>query len=143
MTTIRAGLSINSPGVQKITPRGELKQLSNVLNLNEALPNPQGIENRQKQIDIQNNVHQTTVIEKNGRVIASFGENGWRHFQNNSDYEQKFSNISNSQVVNALNKKYGGSLQVHTYSNGQGPTWGDIFEKIYGHPPPRSVDYKV
>jgi hypothetical protein len=143
MTTIQTGIPINSPGVRQLN-LGNPKQFDNTAPFDERkLTPPPSLEDRQKQLDLQNNVHQTTVIERNGDVIASFGENGWRHFQNGSDFDHSQINKTDSQVIDSLKQKYGATLSVNTYPNGQGPTSGDIFERIHGYSPPRLVDYRA
>lgn len=141
MTTIQAGISINNPNVHQIDP-GKLQKFDNIIPFDENKFKPQNLEDRQKQIDLQNNVHQTTVIEKNGNVIASFGENGWQQFQNN-DFDRSFIGKTEAQIIDALKQKYGATLTINTYPNGQGPTAGEIFERTNGYPPPRLVDYDV
>lgn len=142
MTTIKAGLPINSVNVHRIDP-GTLRKFDHITPFDENKLNAPSLEDRQNQLDLQNSVHQTTVIEKNGDVIATFGENGWRHFLNNSDFDQSFLNKTDSQVVDALKEKYGTTLSVNSYATGQGPTSGEIFERIHGYSPPRIVDYRV
>lgn len=142
MTTIQTGIPINSHNVRQLDP-GKLKQFDDIPPFNENKLKNQSIEDRQKQLDLQNNVRQTSVIKRNGDVIASFGENGWRHFQNGRDFDQRFLNKTDSQVIDALKQKYGASLTVNTYPNGQGPTSGDVFEQIHGYSPPRLVDYRA
>jgi len=142
MSSILSGISINSPNGQQIE-LGKLKKLENIAPFDISKLEPMSLEERQQQIDKQNGVHQTTVIERNGQVIASFGENGWRHFQNTSDFSQSFINQTDAQVIDALKQKYGSTLNVKTFADGQGPTYGDIFERINGYPPAPLVDYRV
>lgn len=89
-------------------------------------------EEEQKQRYLQANIHQSTVIEHNGKVIASFGENGWRSFQNNNDFNASYTNMTDTQVIKALKDKYGAALSVKTYPEGQGPTRAEIHEQIHG-----------
>ncbi len=141
MTTINTGISINSPNVRQI----DTSKLTKVdLSDKGKIPNfePLSLEERQRQMDAQNSANQSTVIEKNGKVIASFGENGFRFFQNNSDYQPSFANKSEDQIIESLQQKYG-ALTVNKYNQGQGPTAGEIFERIHGYPVPKLVDYTV
>lgn len=143
MTTIQSGFPINSLHGQQINT-GKLEKLEEVKAFDESVLQPiLTLEERQKQLDIQNSVHQSTVIEKNGEVIASFGENGFRHFSKNSYFNNSYINMTDTQVAAAMKEKYGQSIEVNTYTKGQGPTKGDMFERINGYSSPRLVDYTV
>jgi len=80
----------------------------------------------------QANIHQSTVIVKGDKIIASFGENGWRHFVHSSDANENFINMSNEQVIDVLQRKYGKSLSVNRYAQGEGPTRAELFERVDG-----------
>ncbi|WP_405128312.1 hypothetical protein [Pseudoalteromonas sp. PB2-1] len=96
---------------------------------------PHGMEDYQQQINAQNQVHQHTVLEVKGRVIAAFGDNDWRFYPSSSD--SRDANKTDIEVINSLKLKYGETLKVATYPHGQGPTKGEILEKVYGAPPNR------
>lgn len=88
---------------------------------------PHGMENYQQQINAQNQVHQHIVLEVKGRVIAAFGDNDWRFYPSSSD----------SRDANKTDIEVRETLKVATYPHGQGPTKGEILEKVYGATPNR------
>ncbi|UTW02588.1 hypothetical protein KDX31_14710 [Amphritea atlantica] len=103
-----------------------------------SLPTP---EERQAQIDYQNSIPQTTVIENNGEILAAFGDNGWKTvFSNNDVFGQ---NLSEAEILNTFKNKYGGSLSIRKYSPENAPTMGEIHEMKYGRPLTPKVDYLV
>ncbi|AWB65914.1 hypothetical protein C2869_05410 [Saccharobesus litoralis] len=76
---------------------------------------------------------QHTVIEKNGQVIGSFGENGFKFFASNGDgVRNSDDSINVEATLEALKEKYGASLEIKQYELGEGPTWAEIYEKTYG-----------
>lgn len=142
VTTISTGYPINTSSGYQLKPNN-LQTIEHVSPFDSSSLTVMNLEQRQQQLDLQNSQPQSVIIEDNGKIIASFGDNGWRHFQNGSDSDFRYTAMNDAQVIDALQKKYGGTLQVTTYPPGQGPTAGEVFEKIHGYAPPRLVDYTV
>ncbi|MBQ4859455.1 hypothetical protein [Pseudoalteromonas sp. MMG007] len=94
-----------------------------------------GMKDHQQQAKAQNQVPQHTVLEVKGKVIATFGDNDWRFYPSNSDGGD--ASITDTEVINSLKLKYGEALKVITYQHGQGPTMGEILERVYGVTPNR------
>ena len=92
---------------------------------------PKGL--KEQQIDQQNQVRQHTIVEVKGKVIAAFGENGWRFYPSNSDGGGV--NKTEIEVINSFREKYGSNLKVTSYPDGEGPTMGELLEKVYGFKP--------
>ena len=103
-----------------------------------ALPTPEAM---QAQIDYQNSVPQTTVIEKNGDILAVFGDNGWQQTFSNGDVFG--SNLSENEIIEQFKNKYGSSLTVNKYYKENAPTMGEVYEQKYGRIPTPKVDYFV
>ena len=105
------------------------------------LPSLPTLEERQARIDYQNSIPQTTVIENNGEILATFGDNGWKTVFSNSDAFGH--NLSETEILNAFKNKYGASLSINKYSPENAPTMGEIHEMKYGHPLTPKIDYLV
>ncbi len=99
------------------------------------------LEERRAQIEYQNSIPQTTVIENNGEILAVFGENGWKRTFSNSDVFGH--NLSETEILNAFKNKYGSSLTINKYASDNAPTMGEILEMKYGRPLTPQVDYMV
>lgn len=86
--------------------------------------------------------HQNTVIEHNGEVVASFGDNGYNFFASNADgvLSMKFHPTDRVRIISELQDKYNGELDTITYSNGKGPERGEIFNRVFGYLPSDSVN---
>lgn len=104
-----------------------------------GLPTLMTPEERQAQVDYQNSIPQTTVIENNGEILAVFGDNGWKRTFSNSDVFGH--DLSEIEIINAFKRKYGSSLTVNRYSQEDAPTMGEIHEKKYGRPLTPKVNY--
>lgn len=109
--------------------------------LQRELPAALTPEGRQAQINHQNSIPQTTVIEKNGDVLAAFGDNGWKTTFSNADAFG--ANLSEDQIIEKFKKKYGSSLTVNKYSKEDAPTMGEVYEQKYCRIPTPKVDYFV
>lgn len=129
MIKIQSSYPIDPSTINKLKP---LAAIDNIAPFDENKLQIMSPEEEQRQRYLQANIHQSIVIEHNGKVIASFGENGWRSFQNNSDFNDNFTNMTDDQVIKALNEKYSATLSVKTYPEGQGPTRAEIHEQIHG-----------
>lgn len=135
-------ISINNPNVTQVVTGKPMKMESfsneNLLVDLSAIPTAR---ERQAQADYQNSVPQTTVIEKNGEVLAVFGDNGWGKSFSNSDYFGE--NLSEDQFIEAFKDKYGSSITINQYSKESAPTMSEINEQKYGRILTPKVDYYV
>lgn len=134
MNSIRSGIATSSPSVQRVDP-GKLQNFESIAPFDAdklEILSPKQINMLR---EILENSHQTTVIERNGQVIASFGENGWKHFQNNSDFDASFAHLTDTQIIEKLKQKYGDELTVRRYPIGHRPTFADVLKQIHGNQP--------
>lgn len=123
---------INQPKTYKVdSNKVELNQIHSVFDPKEL--QILSTEEEQKILYEQAKIPQSTVIEHQGKVIASFAENGWRYFAKSSDFNENYSNLSNTQIIAELTKKYGKSLSITNYPLGAGPTRAELFERVHGH----------
>ncbi|WP_415893853.1 hypothetical protein ACMXYN_05490 [Neptuniibacter sp. PT8_73] len=123
---------INQPETYKVdSSKAELNQIHSVFDPKEL--QILSAEEEQKIRYEQATIRQSTVIEYNGKFIASFAENGWRYFAKSSDFNENYSNSSDTQIIAELTKKYGKSLSITNYPLGAGPTRAELFERVHGH----------
>jgi len=140
-----ASININDAIAIPLTPKNRLSKNDLPTEVREqlsiklpSLPTPA---ERQAQIDYQNSIPQTTVIENNGEILASFGDNGWKTvFSNNDAFGQ---NLSETEILNTFKNKYGESLSIRKYSPENAPTMGEVHEMKYGRPLTPKIDYLV
>lgn len=88
--------------------------------------------------ETQLNMPQNTIIEHNGEIIATFSDNGSKFYAKNSDgsIARNYHYTDNASIISALQEKYNGELNVSSYAKGEGPTHSDVYERMYGAPPP-------
>ncbi|GEM_PF-2122775 len=125
---------------KNLLSKGELpKEIRERLSF--ELPSPPTPEERQAQVDYQNSIPQTTVIENKGEILATFGDSGWKTVFSNKDSFGP--NLSETEILNLFKTKYGESLSINKYSPENAPTMGEIHEMKYGRPLTPKVDYMV
>ena len=83
---------------------------------------------------------QNTVVRKNGEILLSVGDNGFKYLSRNSDVHLFPVGASAETMLQALKNKYGSSLSIERYAQGQGPSYADILEEQYGFKPQKPVD---
>jgi len=83
---------------------------------------------RQRLRDLQINVQQKLVVKHGIEIIASFSTNGWRHFKNDEDIKQKYSLMTDLQLLEKLKEKYGDSLSILEYPRNERPTLAEVYK---------------
>lgn len=138
MNTIQPGVPLTSPNASSRSHQidaGPVQKFESIAPFDAKKLDILSPAQIQRLRDLQANSEQKTLIIHQGEIIATFGTNGWRHFQSNSDFDESYALMSDTQVISKLKEKYGSSLSVKTYPSGQGPSFAEVFEQVHGYKP--------
>ena len=139
MTSIQP-ITIVDPDLNVMSGKTPLTSSDKLKDHTEAL---QGLSDSQREsaIALQRVNSQNTVIEHKGKIIGSFGDNGYKFFTSNADagIALQFDPTDNVRTLSALQKHYNGELTITSYSHGEGPKRSEIHEKIYGNLPKNPI----
>lgn len=141
---ITGPIAINNPNVRLVTPPEGPIDLSDKLPTSLSLPKLNEIPQVSRELwEKQINTPQNTVVELQGEIIATFGDNGFQTFFKGSDGRLVQPGSSQYEVIAALKSKYGAALDISTFPAGKGPTEADIFEQKHGYRPQPPINTRA